>query len=91
MYKYLINEKLANLPMREYKNALKLIPLILGISPNTFLNYRNIKAGEKKDIPYEKVVQLEKMFGLKPGELHNTPITCKHISQLLEEYKEVFR
>jgi len=46
MYKYLINENLSNLPMKDYKNALKVIPLVLGVSPNTFLNYRNIKAGE---------------------------------------------
>jgi hypothetical protein len=91
MYKYLINENLSNLPMKDYKNALKVIPLVLGVSPNTFLNYRNIKAGEKKTFPNQKVVQLEKMFGLSAGELQNTRISCKHITQLLEDYKNVLR
>ena len=54
MYKYLIHENLSNLPMRDYKNALKVIPLVLGVSPNTFLNYRNIKAGEKKTFPTKR-------------------------------------
>ena len=77
---------LSNLPMRDYKKALKIIPRILNISPNTFFNYRNIKATEERDIPYQKMVQLEQMFGVKPGGLQNKPIKCKHIRQLLEEF-----
>lgn len=87
MYKYCINEMLANLPMRDYKKALKVIPKVLKISPNTFFNYRSIKVDEERDIPYQKMVQLEKMFGVKPGGLQNTAIHCKPIKELLEEYK----
>ncbi len=45
------------------------IPKILDISVNTFHNYRQIKAGDTQDIPYEKVVLLEHLFGLNHGEL----------------------
>lgn len=85
MYKYKINELLANLPMKDYKKALKLIPKILGISTNTFLNYRNILIDEDKDIPYQKVVTLEKMFGLQAGELINISTTQKTIVELIQE------
>ena len=87
MYKYSINEMLSTLPMRDYKRALKIIPKVLKISPNTFFNYRNIKLEEDRDIPYQKMVQLEQMFGVKPGELQNKLIKCKHITELLEDYK----
>ncbi|ADY53383.1 hypothetical protein Pedsa_2844 [Pseudopedobacter saltans DSM 12145] len=85
MYKYKINELLANLPMKDYKKAMKLIPKILGVSVNTFLNYRNILIDEDRDIPYQKVVSLEKMFGLEAGSLINLDTTQKTIYELLEE------
>ena len=87
MYKYSINEMLSNLPMKDYKRALKIIPKVLNISPNTFFNYRNIKLEEDRDIPYQKMVKLELMFGLRPGGLLKKPIKCKHIRQLLDEFK----
>lgn len=71
--------------MKDYKKALKLIPKILGISTNTFLNYRNILIDEDKDIPYQKVVTLEKMFGLQAGELINISTTQKTIVELIQE------
>ncbi|MFM6975509.1 MAG: hypothetical protein ACKOW2_01510 [Sphingobacteriaceae bacterium] len=78
---------LSNLPMKDYKKALKVIPKVLKISPNTFFNYRNIKANEERDVPYQKMLQLEQIFGVKPGGLQNAPVKCKHINELLEEYK----
>lgn len=85
MYKYKINELLANLPMRDYKKAMKLIPKILGVSSNTFLNYRSILADEEKDIPYQKVVIIEKMFEMEAGTLINVKTSQKTIYELLNE------
>lgn len=85
MYKYRINELLNNLPMKDYKKAIKIIPKALGVSINTFSNYRNIKIDEDKDIPYQKVVALEKIFGLIPGTLGNFEINQKTIFQLIED------
>lgn len=89
MYKYCINEMLANLPMKDYKKALKIIPRVLNISPNTFFNYRSIRADESRDIPYQKMLQLEQIFGVKPGGLQNQQVKCKHIKELLEDYKNL--
>ncbi len=88
MYKYRINDLLSELPMKDYHKALKIIPKALGISPNTFSNYRNIRISEDKDIPHQKAVLLEKIFGLNPGELLNAEIHYKPISQLIKEYYE---
>ncbi|WP_353137108.1 hypothetical protein [Pseudopedobacter sp.] len=85
MYKYKINELLANLPMKDYKKAMKLIPKILGVSSNTFLNYRSILADEEKDIPYQKVVIIEKIFALEAGTLINVKTSQKTIYELLDE------
>jgi len=86
MYKYRINELLADLPMRDYRRAKKIIPKVLGVSPNTFANYRSIKADEDRDIPHEKVALLEKIFDISPGSLECFKRNCKPIKQLLEEY-----
>ena len=85
MYKYKINELLNNLPMKDYKKAIKLIPNILGVSVNTFFNYRSIRIEEDKDIPYQKVVVLEKIFDLEPGSLINIETKQKTIYELIEE------
>jgi hypothetical protein len=85
-YKYRINDMLGNLPMKDYRKALKVIPKTLGVSPNTFTNYRNIKLDDVRDIPHQKVSMLEAMFGLKPGGLKNFCTECKPISQILDEF-----
>ncbi len=88
MYKYRINDLLSELPMKDYRKALKIVPKALGISQNTFSNYRNIRVSEEKDIPHQKAVLLEKIFGLKPGELMTFEPEYKPIKQLLKEYQE---
>jgi hypothetical protein len=88
MFKYRINEVLANMPMKDYRKVLKIIPGALGISSNTFCNYRNIRNDEDKDIPHQKVVLLEKIFGLNSGELDNFELAYKPIQQLLNEYTD---
>lgn len=76
------------LPMKDYRKALKLIPGAINVSLNTFLNYRNIKVTDEQDIPHQKVVLLEKIFGLAPGELENFKPEYKSLKQLLEECPE---
>ena len=88
MYKYRINELLMQLPMKDYRKALKIIPKALNVSLNTFSNYRNIKLNDEQDIPHQKVVLLEKMFGVKPGQLENFIPEYKSLKQLLEECQE---
>jgi hypothetical protein len=87
VYKYRINDLLANLPKKEFNKALRVLPNALGISINTFFNYRNIKLSEDRDIPYQKVVMLEKIFGLDRGGLENFSIEFKTIKELLGEYE----
>lgn len=86
IYKYRINDILVNLAMKDYHKALKVIPKAIGVSSNTFTNYRNIKLGDVRDIPHQKVIMLEIMFGLKPGGLENFHTECKPIRQILDEF-----
>lgn len=85
MFKYRINECLIQLPMKDYRKALKLLPKAINVSANTFSNYRNIKLTDEQDIPHQKVVLLEKIFGLASGELENFKSDYKSLQQLLEE------
>ncbi|MCJ8209674.1 hypothetical protein MUY27_08135 [Mucilaginibacter sp. RS28] len=71
LLKYRIDELLGQLSVRDYRKAQLLIPQILNVSSKTFSNYRKIKFDDKQDIPHEKVVLLEKLFALGPGELQN--------------------
>lgn len=88
MYKYRINDCLLELPMKDYRKALKLIPKAIKVSNNTFSNYRNIKLNDEQDIPHQKVVLLEKIFELKPGEIENFKPEYKSLKQLLIECPE---
>jgi hypothetical protein len=88
MYKYRINDLLAQLPMKDYRKALKIIPKALNISFNTFSNYRNIKIDDDQDIPHQKVLHLEKLFSLNAGELANFQPQYKSLTQLLAECEE---
>ncbi len=83
--KYKINEFLEKLTVKEYRFALKKIPVILDVSTNTFHNYRRILLGEVQDIPYEKVKILEILFNVKPGALENQKLTGKSLVQLINE------
>jgi hypothetical protein len=88
MEKYKINAFLDNLTIREYKFAMKTIPLVLDVSMNTFHNYRRIKMGDRQDIPYEKVKQLEILFGIESDTLINVKITGKSLTQLFKGEKQ---
>lgn len=85
MFKYRINDCLIQLPMKDYRKALKVLPKAINVSSNTFSNYRNIKLTDEQDIPHQKVVLLEKIFGLASGELENFESEYKSLQQLLEE------
>ena len=78
-----------NLNVIQYKKACTLIPEHLGIAKNTFGNYRKLKIDSKADIPYESIVLLEHIFGLKPGELTNVDFKDKirTLDQLIAEAK----
>ena len=71
--------------MHQYREAVKIIPRVLGVSLNTFHNYRNILWNDKQDIPHEKVIMFEKLFELKGGELINKEIKCKPLSELMQK------
>lgn len=82
--KYKINAFLDSMTIREYKFAMKVIPQILDVSMNTFHNYRRIKLGDRQDIPYEKVKQLEILFGIESGMLTNGKTKGKSLAQLFK-------
>lgn len=82
--KYKINDYLNQLNIKEYRQAVQIIPKILGVSLNTFHNYRNILWNSTQDIPYEKVVMFEQLFDMKPGELSNQTIAVKRLRDLFE-------
>ncbi|WEK19356.1 MAG: hypothetical protein P0Y49_21505 [Candidatus Pedobacter colombiensis] len=81
--KYKINDFLLRLPVPQYREAIKILPKVLGISLNTFHNYRNILSNDKQDIPYEKVVMIEKLFEMRGGELINKEMRCKPLKELM--------
>ncbi len=83
--KYKIDDFLLRLPMPQYREAVKIIPRVLGISLNTFHNYRNILSDDKQDIPYEKVALIEKLFEMQVGELINKETPCKSLKELLQQ------
>ena len=83
--KYKINDFLLRLPVHQYREAVKIIPRVLGVSLNTFHNYRNILWNDKQDIPHEKVIMFEKLFELEGGELINKEIKCKPLSELMQK------
>lgn len=72
--KYKINDYLYQLNVKDYRKAIQTLPRILGISLNTFHNYRNILRNGIQDIPYEKVVMMEQLFGMEAGSLRVEPI-----------------
>ncbi len=83
--KYKINDFLLRLPVPQYRDAVKIIPNVLGVSINTFHNYRNILMGDIQDIPHEKVILFEKLFDLKEGGLLNKELKCRTLNELLRQ------
>ncbi|TKC07486.1 hypothetical protein [Pedobacter frigoris] len=69
--KYRIEELLEYLTNKEYKFVMKILPGILGISRSTLTNYMTLEEGSPGDIPYQKVVALERFIGIKEGDLAN--------------------
>lgn len=86
--KYKINDFLLRLPVHQYRETIKILPKILGISLNTFNNYRNILLGDSQDIPHEKVVLFEKLFEMQGGELMNKELRCKPLRELLQQGRD---
>ena len=48
---------------------MQILPDLLSISLNTFHNYRRILPESTQDIPYEKVILMEKLFDFQQGTL----------------------
>ncbi|HKG05412.1 MAG TPA: hypothetical protein VKB19_03085 [Pedobacter sp.] len=86
--KYKINECLLKLSINEHREAVRWIPKEIGISLNTFHNYRNILVNDPQDIPHEKVVKFEKFFGLRLGELLNKIIKGNTLKDLLGKERQ---
>lgn len=80
--KYKINDCLLKMNMSDHREAVRLIPKQIGISLNTFHNYRNILIDDRQDIPHMKVVRFEKFFELKTGELLNKSLNGTSFRQL---------
>ena len=85
VFKYRINEMLNKLTVKDYRKAILVIPQLLNVSQKTFNNYRKIKLDDKQDIPHEKVVILEKLFDIKPGDLQNFTFIVEPIFRLNED------
>lgn len=81
--KYRINEYLYNLNVWQYRKAIQLLPKLLGVSLNTFHNYRRILVDDVQDIPYEKVVIMEQLFDFEPGTLANQNPEARSLKELL--------
>ncbi|MEJ2883895.1 hypothetical protein [Pedobacter sp. GR22-6] len=87
--KYKIDEEMQKLNLPEYKAAIRIIPKELGIAFNTFHNYRKLTVRDSRDIPYDNVRKLEKIFGLNEGGLVNYRIECKSLRELMKEEDRV--
>lgn len=82
--KYKINDYLYQLNVKNYRKAIQTLPKILGVSLNTFHNYRNILRNETQDIPYEKVVMMEQLFEMEPGTLRTEPIEMSSLNEMFQ-------
>jgi hypothetical protein len=82
--KYKINQFLLSLSVSEYRRAMRIIPKILGISLNTFHNYRNMDLDAKQDMPYAIVVRCELLFEMEPGFLFNGAVKQLPLKSLLK-------
>lgn len=81
--KYKINEYLLRRPIGEHRRAVRIIPKLLGISLNTFHNYRNILINDSQDIPHEIVVMLEQLFEVECGGMLNKHIGMRPLNELI--------
>jgi len=80
--KYRIAEILEYLTNREYLFVMNVLPGVLGVSPNTLRNYIYLKESSPTDIPYQKVVAMERFFGIKEGHLANVKPWGKNFREL---------
>ncbi|NQX38229.1 hypothetical protein HQN84_05190 [Pedobacter steynii] len=81
--KYRINEYLYNLNAWQYRKIVQLLPKLLGVSLNTFHNYRRILVDDVQDVPYEKVVIIEQLFDFAPGTLASRNPEARSLKELL--------
>lgn len=84
MDKYKINEYLHQLNVNDYRKAIKILPKALGVSVNTFHNYRRIQKGDIQDIPHEKFAILERLLDRK-NQLENFSVNVKPLKELMKD------
>ena len=73
-YKYLIKEKLLQLPAEEYKRIRKEIPIAIHKTVRTFDRYCNIKIDEFQDIPAQDLDIIASYLDCKANDLKNYSI-----------------
>lgn len=72
MLKYLIEDKLSNLPHREYNTSLTKLIVLCDVSRSTFDGWRKIKVGSSSDIKFEKLSIIADFFGCEVTEMLNS-------------------
>jgi|GEM_PF-893941 len=74
MTKYKINDCLDTMTYMGYMDTMAKICGVLGISKNTFHNYRKLDIDARRDIPYKIVCKIELFFKIPFGTLKNYEI-----------------
>lgn len=87
MRKYKITECMDKLPHKEYSKAMKSIPKILGVAPNTFKNYKNFYIDDSRDIPHKIVCKLELIFNLEGNTLKNYEVNLDPVERRIRKKK----
>ena len=85
MYKYIIKEKLEQLPMTEYKKMKKQIPKALGKTQRTFDRFCTIKKNECGDIPAQDLDIIANCLGCEANDLKNYCITKEQIEDFITQ------
>ncbi|TDQ11330.1 hypothetical protein [Pedobacter metabolipauper] len=83
--KYKIEECLNRMNIREYKEARRILPGLIGKCINTLNNYRDILEDGNEEIPYGIGITLERFFGLETGKLSNIKIESRHYLEIFKE------
>lgn len=69
LLKFTINQRLKNIPAGEYNERLKELLSQIDVPYNTFRDWRNIKYGEAKSIPADKLKLIADFFGCSMEDL----------------------
>jgi hypothetical protein len=87
MLKYLIDEKLSNLPAKEYDEKIKELITVLDVTKSTFYDWRNLTHKDTRDIPATKLLIISKFFGCTMESLFNPEPARKKEANILKRQK----